>query len=137
MPALGPIKFPKVTFLNLNTKEHVTVDISRHETTLKSSKRTKGTGKMYRIETVKDGQKLSRIISEADYTMLNAKMGSSRGTSSGKAARRDTRSGKKMRSACSKKTRAACKRSKKTCTYVRKSKSGRNRSHCRSRRSKK
>ena len=139
MPTLGQIHYPNVTFLNLNTKKHVTVDVSRHTAQLKSTKRTRGTGKMYRIEAVKDGQKLSRILGEADYNMLKTEMASSRqGTRSGKAARRGTRSGKAARrgtrsgkrTACNKKKSAACKQST-TCTYIRKS--TRNKSYCRSR----
>ena len=151
MPSLGAIKYPNVTFLNLQDKKHVSVDISRNTAQLKSSKRSRGPGRMYRIEVVKSGQKFSRILGETDYNMLKKKMGTSyRGSSSSKKSSKKSRSGKKMRSmrkkstrkkstrkksACNKKKAPACKKSKK-CAYVPSKRTGRkssrHKSYCRS-----
>ena len=156
MPSLGAIRYPNVTFLNLQDKTHVSVDISRNTAQLKSSKRARGPGHMYRIEVVKNDQKFSRILGETDYNMLKKKMGTSyRGSSSSKKSRRKSRSGKKMRSmrkkstrkkstrkkstrkksACNKKKSRACKKSKK-CAYVPSKRTGRksrrHKSYCRS-----
>ena len=161
MPSLGAIRYPNVTFLNLQDKKHVSVDISRNTAQLKSSKRARGPGYMYRIEVVKSGQKFSRILGETDYNMLKKKMGTSyRGSSSSKKSRSKSRSGKKMRSmrkkstrkkstrkkstrkkstrkksACNKKKSRACKKSKK-CAYVPSKRTGRkssrHKSYCRS-----
>ena len=154
MPRLGSIKYPNVTFLNLQTQKHVSVNIASNQAELKSSKRVNGNGNMYRIAAVKDGQKYSRIIGESDYHTLKRMMGtssrsrrsSSRNSRSGKrmrslrkkstrkkstrkkSTRKKSRSGKKMRplrrSSCNKKLRTACKASNE-CAYIPAKRTGR------------